>query len=25
MTPIISAFFPNNPFTVTGTTTMQVE
>jgi Flp pilus assembly protein TadG len=25
MTPIISAFFPNNPYTVTGTTTMLVE
>jgi Flp pilus assembly protein TadG len=24
-TPIISAFFPNNPFTVTGTTIMRVE
>lgn len=25
MTPIISAFFPNNPYTVTGKTTMRVE
>ena len=25
MTPIISAFFPNNPFTLTGKTTMLVE
>ena len=25
MTPIISAFFPNNPYTVTGKTIMRVE